>query len=270
MLTWAERQDPVRWRNLLARLVPLMIPPYLLAVAFVNDLLSPQWRRMSEALTAFDEFGLLPFYHHYIVSKAQAAVLSFGVELGRWFKPGLQPDFSNVIIAAAAAGIAAKLTPAFWSILEGETFAKPTAPVRGPVRSPAIAAARRTQPRSRADDLKRPETTLAGLVTAAVCLAATAAVVATYPLAPWALGIALMVYAAALSRWPGLWLLVIPAVLPALDLTPWTGWTRVGSRICSCSSRSRSWRCEPRGAALISGSRVSRLLWWCSPSSAIC
>jgi len=73
MLTWAERQDPVRWRNLLARLVPLMIPPYLLAVAFVNDLLSPQWRRMSEALTAFDEFGLLPFYHHYIVSKAQAA-----------------------------------------------------------------------------------------------------------------------------------------------------------------------------------------------------
>jgi len=266
MLTWAERQDPVRWRNLLARLVPLMIPPYLLAVAFVNDLLSPQWRRMSEALTAFDEFGLLPLYHHYIVSKARAAesvavhlltfapigvmvalrrggrraeiwaaavlaaVLSFGVELGRWFKPGLQPDFSNVIIAAAAAGIAAKLTPAFWSMLEGETFAKPTAPVRGPVRSPAIAAARRTQPRSRADDLKRPTMTLAGLVTAAVCLASTAAVVATYPVAPWAwaLGIALMAYAAALLRWPGLWLAVVPAVLPALDLTPWTGWTRVG------------------------------------------
>ena len=264
MLMWAERQDPVRWRNLLARLVPPMIPPYLLAVAFVNDLLSPQWRRMSEALAAFDEFGLLPFYHHYIVSKAQAAasvavhlltfapigvmvalrrggrraeiwtaavlaaVLSFGVELGRWFKPELQPDFSNVIIASAAAGIAAKLTPAFWSMLEGETFAKSTAPVRGPVRSPAIAAARRTQPRSRADDLKRPGTTLSGLVTAAVCLAATAAVVATYPVAPWALGIALMAYAAALLRWPGLWLAVVPAVLPALDLTPWTGWTRVG------------------------------------------
>jgi len=47
-----------------------------------------------------------------------AAVLSFGVELGRWFKPELQPDFSNVIIASAAAGIAAKLTPAFWSMLE--------------------------------------------------------------------------------------------------------------------------------------------------------
>ena len=70
--------------------------------------------------------------------------------------------------------------------------------------------------------------TLAGLVTAAVCLASTAAVVATYPVAPWALGIALMAYAAALLRWPGLWLAVVPAVLPALDLTPWTGWTRVG------------------------------------------
>jgi O-antigen ligase len=42
------------------------------------------------------------------------------------------------------------------------------------------------------------------------------------------LGIGLLVYALALWRWPALWLAVIPAVLPALDLTPWTGWTQVG------------------------------------------
>ena len=71
-------------------------------------------------------------------------------------------------------------------------------------------------------------TTLAGLITAAVCLALTAAALAAYPLAPWALASFLVIYAAALWHWPGLWLAVIPAVLPTLDLTPWTGWTQVG------------------------------------------
>src|SRR5262249_58405509 len=110
----------------------------------------PHWRTVHQALAALNLFGLLPFYHHYIVSKAHAAtsvavhlltfapigvmvalrrgagraevlmagilaaLLSFAVELGRWFKPDLQPDFSDVIIAAVAAGIAAKLTAALW------------------------------------------------------------------------------------------------------------------------------------------------------------
>jgi hypothetical protein len=39
---------------------------------------------------------------------------------------------------------------------------------------------------------------------------------------------ALLLYVLALWRWPPLWLAVIPAVLPAVDLTPWTGWTRIG------------------------------------------
>src|SRR5271166_2032998 len=67
MVRWLEGQDPVRWRNLLARLVPLMILPYVLAVAFASDLLSPHWRTVPDALAALDKFGLLPFYHHYIV-----------------------------------------------------------------------------------------------------------------------------------------------------------------------------------------------------------
>ena len=49
-----------------------------------------------------------------------------------------------------------------------------------------------------------------------------------YPLAPRVLSIALLLEAVALWRWPSAWLAVIPAVLPALDLTPWTGWTQVG------------------------------------------
>jgi VanZ family protein len=148
LLMWLEGQNPVRWHSVLRRLVPLMVLPYVLAVAFVYDLLSPHWRSPPEALAVFDVYGLLPFYHYYVVSKAHAAeslvvhvltfapigvmvalragggrasvwaaailgvLSSFAIELGRWFKPGLQPDFADVIIAAAA-GIAAKLTPAF-------------------------------------------------------------------------------------------------------------------------------------------------------------
>ena len=70
--------------------------------------------------------------------------------------------------------------------------------------------------------------TLAGAVVAAICLALAAAITVNYPLAPWVFGVALLLYTLALWRWPALWLTVIPAVLPAFDLTPWTGWTRVG------------------------------------------
>jgi len=70
--------------------------------------------------------------------------------------------------------------------------------------------------------------TLARLVAAALCLALTGVITINYPLAPWLLGTALTLYTLALWRWPSLWLAVIPAVLPALDLTPWTGWTQVG------------------------------------------
>jgi hypothetical protein len=54
-----------------------------------------------------------------------------------------------------------------------------------------------------------------------------AAITANYPLVPWVLGIALLLYALGLWRWPPLWPVVIPAVLPVVDLTPWTGWTQV-------------------------------------------
>ena len=73
LLMSLEGRDPVRWQNSLRRFVPLMIPLYLFAVAFVYDLLSPHWRSAPEAFAAFDIYGLLPFYHYYIVSKAQAA-----------------------------------------------------------------------------------------------------------------------------------------------------------------------------------------------------
>jgi hypothetical protein len=69
---------------------------------------------------------------------------------------------------------------------------------------------------------------LAQLAAVTICFASAAAIAVNYPLVPWVLGIALLLYGLALWRWPSLWLAVIPAMLPAVDLTPWTGWTWVG------------------------------------------
>jgi hypothetical protein len=68
-----EGTDQARYRYLLARLVPLVVLSYIFAIVLVNDLVSPHWRTVPEALAALDPFGLLPFYHHYIVPKAHAA-----------------------------------------------------------------------------------------------------------------------------------------------------------------------------------------------------
>jgi hypothetical protein len=65
-------------------------------------------------------------------------------------------------------------------------------------------------------------------VSAAVCAVLLAGGVAPYPLATWPLALALTAYAAALWRWPVLYLVILPVVIPALDLGLWTGWVMIG------------------------------------------
>ena len=49
-----------------------------------------------------------------------------------------------------------------------------------------------------------------------------------YPLPSWPLAALLVAYSAWLWRQSAAWLMVIPAVLPAYDLAPWSGWLVVG------------------------------------------
>jgi len=140
----------------LLRALPLLIPLYVVAVLDVNGLLSRHWRTLQEALVSLDTRSLLPFWNWYIVSKAQAiesqavhaimflpigimlslrrrttrrdvwiaAILAFLfallVEVGRWFRPGMAPDFYEAVTAALAAGLSVKLMQAIWAISEGE------------------------------------------------------------------------------------------------------------------------------------------------------
>jgi hypothetical protein len=67
----------------------------------------------------------------------------------------------------------------------------------------------------------------ATLVRRFVALMLVAAVVAAlwqFPFVPLLLSAGLIIYGAVLYRYPLAWLLVLPAVLPVLDLAPWSGW----------------------------------------------
>ena len=66
-------------------------------------------------------------------------------------------------------------------------------------------------------------------VLAGLCVVPILWVLADYPLSPWLLAAAVATYAALLWRRPGMFLVVLPAIIPNLDLGLWTGWTTIAS-----------------------------------------
>ena len=259
--------DPGRWHDRLARLVPGLIAPYVyvVAVLYVKNLLSLDWRTMPEALAALDWRGLLPFFNDYIVSKEHAALsvafelicygpigvmialrrgggrvsiwlaaavalaFSIEVEFGRWLRPGLQPDFSDPIVAAVGAGLAVNLTALFWRAAATGRVAITI----GRAREQGANRGRQTcsavpEPLGRRSRETHSSAAFLRLLVSLGCLTIAGIAAAAYPLAPWLLGTGLALYAMLLWRWPSLWLAVLPALLPALDLAPWTGWTMIG------------------------------------------
>jgi VanZ family protein len=170
LMRWVGGKDLRRRLYRLSRLMPAIILVYVASVLYLTGLIDSHWRTGDEAMRALDERGLLPFWHYYIVSKASAAksialhaavfapigamvwlrrggwssgpafsavlafALSFVTEIGRWMKPGLQPDFSDPIVAAVAASCACKLAPILWRMLEREAALFTWAPARPPTR----------------------------------------------------------------------------------------------------------------------------------------
>jgi VanZ family protein len=68
-----------------------------------------------------------------------------------------------------------------------------------------------------------PEPSVLGYLYAVGCGAAVTVGVVLYPLGQFWLAAALLLFGAALWRWPSVWLAAVPAALPVLDLTPWSG-----------------------------------------------
>ncbi len=159
-------EDPQRLRYRLGRLVPLLVLPYLIALAQANQLLSLQWQSPADAAEHLYPLGLVPLFDYYIVPKANAAknivahlimympvgialwlrrpwarngaaaaalagVLALCVETARYLRPGLEGDINAIAIGASGAWLAATVMPSVWAMLETLVRHSASAPVQG-------------------------------------------------------------------------------------------------------------------------------------------
>jgi len=65
---------------------------------------------------------------------------------------------------------------------------------------------------------------LVAAVAAIACCGAGLALAGHHPLWPIALTAAFAAWIVAAARWPRLWLFALPAAMPILNFSPWTGW----------------------------------------------
>lgn len=250
LFNFAAEANFSRFRGYMRPAVLLLLPVYLLGLALLSGWFSADWLSLEQALAKLSTLRFIPFYYHYYTSETVAlrsllvnvamylpagigywvwsqrrghhtqnaggwtaaligVVIALTMESGRLFVEAKRPDPTDLLIAALAAGFAYALanTIARWVML-------------GPDKMSAVKADVMVHHITKGLDLGRVALRLVALLAAAVIPVA----LLYYPLKPAWLGAALILYGLLLWRWPALWLIVIPALLPALDLAPWTGW----------------------------------------------
>ena len=254
LFIWAKQHDFADRMRLLGRAAWLTIPPYLFLVLSINGWFAADWLSSEQAQERLATTHFLPLYYFYYTSEGVALVsllsnigLYFPVGLLCWvifFKPDRKPpalhwffvgllaalfaliveagklfladkhaDPSDVWLAfIAAAGCYQFLNALLHWLNRDKTPIKPatierTQPPEKPVAS--------SLPAYPADKRWRILSCLLGAVIAAALL--------DYPIAAPGLGLFLIGYSALLIYFPYAWLIVIPALLPIMDFTPWTG-----------------------------------------------
>jgi len=249
----------VSTRRWVRGLAVLALPFYLLALAVLLNGHRAHWLSWHDGLARLHEVHFLPFYYHYYTSEAAALVsllfvvvayAPFGVlaylwqlgavrrmgaavpallatlvamvaEFSKLFQPTEHPDPTNVLLAALAAAAAYRVL-AWMSALNA-----PSAQLHGtrhrthamPVALAAVSGSE-LPPEPSVPPLRgRGGINPLALLSAGILAWA----VWRYPLGSLWLGAALLAYAALLRRWPQAWLVALPAMLPVLDLTPFSG-----------------------------------------------
>ena len=238
---WWQRE---RWsreglRAALARASCLWAPAYALLLAAVTGWFALDWQGLEAASARWQELRLLPFYYHYFTTEAHALTslvnvslmyLPVGVLAWAWRRSagaaalwgaawcavfetsklwlaGLHPDPTNIGIAAAICG-------SFVQVVDG--WSRPSL---APVDAVAPDA------RLRAEQAHVPATR--GAATAAmllgIALLPALLYLASGPAAAAVSAVLLVACGAAVWRRPLTAALIVPALLPALDLAPWTG-----------------------------------------------
>ncbi len=244
----ARNQD---WRNLRQKtrsLLMLGIIPYLAALTWASGWFSGDWLNLSEGWLRLTQTHFLPFYYHYystetvalisllfqiglylpvgigcwlwhwsesadkwqhgpIWSAVIAATLACLAETGKLFVSGLHPDPTDIWIAAAAAATA-------YHLLNFMFPPTTSIPITSRLMHQELAS------------VTQPITGIKILGILALCIATTAAL--SSPLSTIWIPVALAIYAALLWWRSDWWLVWVLALLPLLDLTPWSGrlfWT---------------------------------------------
>ncbi|BBP05643.1 hypothetical protein TPL01_17880 [Sulfuriferula plumbiphila] len=240
-----------RWTRVLA---VLALPFYLLALAVLLNGHRAHWLSWHDGLARLQEVHFLPFYYHYYTSEAVAltsllfvvvAYAPFGMlaylwrlgavrrmgaaipallamlvamvaEFSKLFQPSEHPDPTNVLLAALAAAAAYRVL-AWMSALNAPSTQLHSARQRAPAALATVSAAE-SQPQPGVARARSRINPLA-LVSAGILAWA----VWRYPLGSLWLAGALLAYAVLLRRWPQAWLVALPAMLPVLDLAPFSG-----------------------------------------------
>ena len=158
-----------------------------------------------------------------------AAALALGLallmEAGKLFMAGLRPDPTTLLIAPVAA----------WATLWTLTSVARALNVSSLQAGGAAYSARigthsaAREPRVPASEGRAARSSLQGthswpyLFTGLLLSGAAFFAALQHPIAPAVALFAVVLYMAMLWRWPVVWLVAVPAALPVLDFTPWTG-----------------------------------------------
>ena len=180
-----KRVGPAPIARFAWRATPFIALPYLLLLVTVAGWFSGDWLPPAEALARLAEVRLMPFYYHYFTTEpaamasllANAALyapigglvwarqasgvrgrrkgagaaalwavaLALPIELGKLLVAAKHPDFTNLLIAAAAAAFTYALASWIEHVLTAGAAARPAAPITPDTHKPAVANAQGTR-----------------------------------------------------------------------------------------------------------------------------
>lgn len=251
---WAAKQPLATWRKFLRPAVFLSIAPYIVLVLGINGWFTGGWLTTETALAKLADTHFLPLYYFYYTTET-AALVSLLSNIGSYLPIGVLYWLYSCRAPGAtkAHWLTVGLTAALFAILieTGKLFLADKHADPSDILIAFIAAAgtysfmqrarrwvNHEQPAAiaRTDDPshsvaeyenKIPPAYQANALTAWLSGLLVIAIVLTlgrYPLAPGVLAGFLLLYGVTLWRFPAAWLVALPALLPVLDLAPWTGW----------------------------------------------
>lgn len=237
---WANTQHFDDWRKRLKPLVLLSMPFYIALIAVINGFTQGTWLSLEQAMTKLAQTHFLPLYYFYYTSET-TALISLLSNIGTYLPIGLAYWIWSLT--------AANTKQAHWSVVglsatvlatvieTGKLFLVDKHPDPTDVLIAFIAAAGSYLFLQRLNvQCNKPAVSLANRQSsidddtiswrrgfALIVLVLLAYALLKYPLGSLWLAGFLTTYFYLLLRFPAAWLIAIPALLPIMDFTPWTG-----------------------------------------------